>query len=110
MKIQSIAAALLIAVGAGQAQAQDAEQEACAALLCMSPLAFSAPGECKSGLDAYFDIVVYNKKTFSTVYSPSKTAQKRREALESCSGARSEDIDKVQGTFGILQFSPFSFF
>lgn len=93
------------------AQAQDTGNEACAALLCMSsPDEASAPHQCKPFVDAYFDIRVYKKGTFSTAFDPAKTAKKRYDTiLAQCGDARQIDRDRVHAKFGPLQYSPFVF-
>lgn len=99
--------AILVAVNA---QAQDAEDSACAALLCMSGPEGQLPHECKSSTDAFFDIRVYRRGTFSTAFDPVRTSNKRRDTLfASCEGARAIDIDRTIAKFGSLQYSPFGF-
>lgn len=109
---KAVKSALLVfaAVTAFSASAQEGD-EACAALLCMSsPSESSAPHECKPYVEAYFDIRVYKKGTFSTAFDPVRTAAKRYETiLEQCGGARQIDRDRVHAKFGHLQYSPFLF-
>lgn len=103
--------AAAVTVATTQAQAQDANGEVCAALLCMSgPDSSSAPHQCKPYVDAYFDIRVYKKGTFSTAFDPVRTANKRREVmLDACADAREIDRERVHAKFGMLERSPFVF-
>lgn len=102
---------LAAAVTVATVQAQEANGEVCAALLCMSgPDSSSAPHQCKPYVDAYFDIRVYKKGTFSTAFDPVKTANKRREVmLDACAEAREVDRERVHAKFGMLEYSPFVF-
>ena len=111
LKMKRFAIALLAATSLVSAYAQtETGDPACAALLCMSGPDSKAPHECKPFTEAYFDIRVYKKGTFSTAFDPAKTAKKRHDTmLANCGGARQEDIDRVTAKFGPLQYSPFLF-
>lgn len=103
--------ALVAAVTVATVQAEEANGEVCAALLCMSgPDSSSAPHQCKPYVEAYFDIRVYKKGTFSTKFDPARTAKKRREVmLDACAEAREIDRERVHAKFGLLEYSPFHF-
>ena len=110
MKMRSILIGLALGTGLIQAQAQDVDRSACAALICMSGLNGAAPHECKPYVEDYFEIRVYKKGTFSTKFEPAKTAKKRHDTLLSvCEGAKQKDIDAVTAKFGFLEYSPFLF-
>jgi hypothetical protein len=102
---------LAAAVTVATVQAQEANGEVCAALLCMSgPDSSSAPHQCKPYVEAYFDIKVYKHGTFSTKFDPVRTANKRREVmLDACAEAREVDREQVHAKFGMLEYSPFHF-
>ena len=110
MKMTHLMAALATTITLTSAHAQDAGNEACAALLCMSGPDSAAPHECKPFVEKYFEIRVYKKGTFSTAFDPARTAAKRYETiLEQCGDARQIDRDRVHAKFGHLQYSPFAF-
>ena len=104
-KLMSIA----IGMSALASVAAHAQNDACAALLCMSGPGSAAPHECKPYVDSYFDIKVY-RGSFSRRFDPVRTAQRRYETiLEQCGDARQEDRDRLHVKFGHLEHNPFHF-
>jgi hypothetical protein len=97
---------IVIGMSALISVAAHAQNDACAALLCMSGPGSAAPHECRPYVDSYFDIKVYRHGRFH----PVRTAQRRYDTiLNQCGDARQEDRDRLHIRFGHLEHNPFHF-
>ena len=99
---------ITIAAIFGALAAVPAFADPCGAVLCLSTNK-TAPHECKGHVDGYFSIRVYTGGKHSH-YDPGATSAKRfREVMDKCDGARQQDKDYVQATYGMLERSPFDY-
>lgn len=85
-----------------------ADGDPCGAVMCLS-VNDSAPWQCGDHVNTYFNIRVYRGKKH--VFDPGATAAKRySEVMDQCPDAEQSDKDKVNATYGTLEYFPFGFY
>ncbi|MDR2925506.1 MAG: hypothetical protein LBU76_06110 [Azoarcus sp.] len=82
------------------------EDSPCGMVLCMASGGLSSPSGCRKSINAFFKI----RRERHGHFSPSRTANARRDRLNQCGGAEKSQKDFIVSQWGHLYSSPFSFY